>query len=258
MKGTSYSALPVDDMGYVQYSTEDSQTWATLFQRQQPLAKQWAATPYVQGMDTLALNEVGPAQIPEVNQTLHKHTGWSLEPVEALINFNRFFALLADRKFPAATFMRRPDELDYLSEPDLFHEVMGHCPMLCNPVFASFTEWVGKTGVTCNHDQQVALARLYWFTVEFGLVMEGDNLKIFGGGILSSPKEIMHCLDTSKVEHRAFNVEQILRTKYHINEPQPIYYVMASAQDLLDIQSLPILRLIDEAIADLKTQSQPS
>ncbi|NVK10391.1 MAG: phenylalanine 4-monooxygenase [Gammaproteobacteria bacterium] len=258
MKGTSYTARPVDENGFVNYSAEDSATWATLFERQQPLARAHAATPYVDGMETLGLSHIGPAQIPEVNTVLLKHTGWRLEPVEALINFNRFFGLLAERKFPAATFMRRPDELDYLPEPDLFHEVMGHCPMLCNPTFASFTEWVGKTGVKCNHAQQVALARLYWFTVEFGLVMEGEALKIFGGGILSSPKEILHSLDKTIVEHRTFDVEQILRTKYHINEPQPIYYVMTSAQDLLDIQTLPILKLIDEAIEDLNKEKELS
>lgn len=253
MKNSAYTAIPVDENGYVSYSEEDASTWKQLFKWQQPLAQKHACGSYLEGMKTLGLSEDGPAQLPEVNSVLFAETGWRLEPVDALINFKRFFGLLAEQKFPAATFMRRPDQLEYLPEPDLFHEVMGHCPTLCNPEFATFTHWIGKLGIQCNHEQQVALARIYWFTIEFGLIREAGATKIFGGGILSSPKEITHSLDLEQVSHHPFDIDTILRTRYRIDIPQPNYFVMESTEQLLGIQDKKLLTRIDHAISDLKS-----
>jgi len=252
MKSSKYQALKADEHGYVDYGKEAAQTWATLMHRQKPLALEHACSAYINGLAILDAPNDQPAQIPDINQTLLQHTGWSLEPVPALINFNRFFALLAKRKFPAATFMRIPEEIDYLEEPDLFHEVIGHCPMLTSRAFADFSQWVGEIGSNATPAQQTALARLYWFTVEFGLIREGQKTKIFGGGILSSPLEIEHSLDLTKVEHRPFSIPDILRTKYNINEPQPIYYVLESLDQLLELRKIDIYAELDAAISDLE------
>jgi len=252
MKSSKYQALQVDDNGYVDYGKEAATTWATLMQRQEPMALQYACSSYVHGLATLNAPSDQPAQIPDVNKILLESTGWSLEPVPALINFKRFFGLLAQRKFPAATFMRTPEEIDYLEEPDLFHEVIGHCPMLTNSAFAEFSQWVGTVGSGASPAQQTALARLYWFTVEFGLIKEGSETKIFGGGILSSPLEILHSQDLSKVEHRPFDIKDILRTTYKINEPQPTYFVLESLDQLLELRKIDIFAEIDAAIHDLE------
>ncbi len=252
MKSSTYKALKTDENGYVQYNENDIATWQILYSRQAPLALKHACRPYIEGFERLAICESAPAQIPDIDKTLKAQTGWTLEPVPALINFNRFFGLLANNKFPAATFMRRPEEIDYLEEPDLFHEVVGHCPMLTNEQFAKFSQWIGKIGVDGTPKQQKTLARLYWFTVEFGLIREDDQLKIFGGGILSSPLEILHSLDATVVEHRKFNLRQILRTEYKINEPQPIYYVLDNFEQLLSLKDVDIYSELDAAIHDVE------
>src|SRR5204863_5824865 len=138
--------------------------------RQIPVVQNRACNEYIEGIKLLNLPHDRIPQCPEVSKILKQATGWALEPVPALIPFSQFFQLLANRKFPAATFIRRREELDYLQEPDMFHEVFGHCPMLTHKAVADFTHTYGKLGLEASHEDQVMLAKLYWFTIEFGLI----------------------------------------------------------------------------------------
>ncbi|MDF5425942.1 phenylalanine 4-monooxygenase, partial [Vibrio parahaemolyticus] len=169
------------------------------------------------------------------NRVLMETTGWQVEPVPALIDFDRFFNLLGNKRFPVATFLRTRDEFDYLQEPDFFHEIFGHCAMLTNPDFAAFTEHYGQLGQAATPKQRAYLARLYWFTVEFGLVKEGDKTKIYGGGILSSPGETLYALESDAAIRDPFELQTVLRTPYRIDIMQPKYYVIDDFSQLFKI-----------------------
>lgn len=186
-------------------------------------------------------------QCPDVSAKLRAATGWALEPVPALIPFSRFFELLANCKFPAATFIRRREELDYLQEPDIFHEIFGHCPMLTNQAVADFTQIYGKLGQKAKHEDQVMLAKLYWFTIEFGLIKTANGLRAYGGGILSSKKETIYSLDDPTVIRKPFEVMEVLRTPYRIDIVQPIYYVIDTFDVLFELIDMDLIALINEA-----------
>ena len=148
-----------------------------------------ACQEYLDGIEQLGLPHERIPQLDEINRVLQATTGWRVARVPALIPFQTFFELLASQQFPVATFIRTPEELDYLQEPDIFHEIFGHCPLLTNPWFAEFTHTYGKLGLKASKEERVFLARLYWMTIEFGLVETDQGKRIYGGGILSSPKE---------------------------------------------------------------------
>ena len=175
------------------------------------------------------------------------NTGWKTAAVPALINFGEFFRLLANKQFPVATFIRTREQFDYLQEPDIFHEVFGHCPLLTNPAFAHFTHTYGKLGLKASKEDRVFLARLYWFTVEFGLVKSGNDLKIYGGGILSSPGETVYSLDSDIPLRQPFTVLDALRTPYRIDIMQPLYYILPSFDHLFDIAEMDIMTWVEKA-----------
>ncbi|GAL17745.1 phenylalanine-4-hydroxylase [Vibrio maritimus] len=143
---------------------------------------------------------------------------------------------MAARKFPVATFLRSREEFDYLQEPDFFHEIFGHCAMLTDPDFAQFTQHYGQLGYQADSKERVYLARLYWFTVEFGLVEQNGDLKIYGGGILSSPGETLYALDDERPLRQAFNVDNVLRTPYRIDIMQPTYFVLDDIRQLYELK----------------------
>ncbi len=188
-----------------------------------------------------------------MSDVLKNTTGWQCEPVPALIGFGEFFKLLSEKKFPVATFIRSKEELDYLQEPDIFHELLGHCPLLTNESFANYTEAYGKMGLNASKEDRVFLARLYWFTVEFGLLDTPDGLKVYGGGIISSPSETEYALTSDSVERKSLcakNVLDVLRTPYRIDIMQPIYYMLTKVSDLDDIRKYEveeIMELVNEA-----------
>ncbi|EPR4992230.1 phenylalanine 4-monooxygenase [Vibrio navarrensis] len=244
----AYHSKAVDEQGYVDWNTEEDSIWRDLFSRQMEVIPGRACTPYLDGLRLLNLSSQRVPQLPEINQVLRDTTGWSVEPVPALINFDRFFNLLANKKFPVATFLRRREEFDYLQEPDFFHEIFGHCAMLTNANFAKFTETYGKLGFAATPKQRAFLARLYWFTVEFGLVKEQGELKIYGGGILSSPGETLYALDDSRAQRRPFDIQTVLRTPYRIDIMQPAYYVLDDISCLFDLSRLDLLSEADLAI----------
>jgi len=246
---TQYRSKPVNDKGMVEWSSEEDLIWRDLVSRQLHLVEQRACKEYLAGLKLLALPLDRAAQIVDINCVLKQATGWQVEPVPALIHFGRFFALLADKKFPVATFLRSREEFDYLQEPDFFHEIFGHCAMLTNPEFAEFTQMYGILGRNASDTQRVYLARLYWFTVEFGLVKEGDETKIYGGGILSSPGETLYALDDPQAMRVDFDIHTVLRTPYRIDLMQPEYFVLDGIEHLYKLSKMDLMFHVKQAMS---------
>lgn len=169
-EASKYVAKKSDAKGIVDYTEVENAIWKDLYARQMQIVPNRACDEYIQGLETLNLIQTRIPQIAEINRALGKTTGWAVEAVPALIPFDEFFELLAVKRFPAATFIRTREDFDYITEPDIFHEYFGHCPMLTHPVYTDFMCAYGKLGKQANHKEQVLLARLYWFTVEFGLI----------------------------------------------------------------------------------------
>ncbi|MCF7494392.1 MULTISPECIES: phenylalanine 4-monooxygenase [Vibrio] len=245
---TQYHSKPVSQEGWVEWSLEEDAIWHDLVKRQLDVINDRACDAYLHGLTLLDLPLDRVPQLPEINKVLMETTGWQVQPVPALIDFDRFFDLLANKKFPVATFLRTRDEFDYLQEPDFFHEIFGHCAMLTNADFAIFTEHYGKLGQAATPKQRAYLARLYWFTVEFGLVKEGHRLKIYGGGILSSPAETMYALGGDLAVRERFDLQTVLRTPYRIDIIQPKYYVIDELSELFKISQENLLQQADLAI----------
>ena len=246
-KETTYIARPVDAEGNAEYTAEENLIWHDLITRQVPILQGRACDEYIEGLELLNLPTDRIPQCPEVSRALRQTTGWALAPVPALIPFNQFFDLLANRQFPAATFIRRREELDYLQEPDIFHEIFGHCPMLTNPAVAEFTHTYGKLGQKATHEEQVMLAKLYWFTIEFGLIQTNKGLRAYGGGILSSKSETIYCVESKVPQRKPFDVMDVLRTPYRIDIIQPIYFVIDNYDILFRLTEMDLIGLIHEA-----------
>jgi phenylalanine-4-hydroxylase len=232
MKEHVYVAKVPDSLGYVSYTPVENSVWQKLYERQMALLPGRACQEFLAGVKKLDLKPDQIPQIKEVSERLMACTGWAISPVKALISFKEFFELLASKKFPAATFIRIPEHLDYLKEPDIFHEVFGHCPLLTNQAFANFTQKVGEIGQSMSHKEQVMLARLYWFTVEFGLINTQEGLRIYGGGILSSKGESIYALDSDIPKRRKLDLPTVLRTTYRYDEMQKNYFIINSFEEL--------------------------
>ena len=235
-KQSTYVSKEPDERGLRHYSEDEGQIWADLYDRQLKFLPNRACSEFMDCLHELGLPHDRVPQLPEVNQTLAKATGWGVEGVPALISFEKFFKLLADKKFPAATFIRNRDEFEYLQEPDIFHEIFGHCPLLMNPVYADFMQRYGEMGLEVDKADRAMLARLYWFTIEFGLIRhEGEKLEIYGAGIVSSVGESKYALSSPEEggpELRPINLVDVFRTLYRIDIYQPIYYVIESFEQL--------------------------
>lgn len=244
---TTYVSKKPDKHGIVTYTPEENAMWKTLIERQTNIVASRACDEFLTGLKILNFPRDRIPQLPEVNKNLQAATGWSVAPVAALIDFDKFFKLLSERKFPAATFIRRPEDLLYIQEPDIFHELYGHCPMLTNQVYADFMQHYGQLGVGAEHKDQVMLARLYWFTVEFGLIKTHQGLKIYGGGILSSIGETPYALESNIPQRKSFDLLEILRTPYRIDIKQPIYFIINDYQTLYDTVNKDIFLVIAEA-----------
>jgi len=230
---TTYVAKKPDHRGFIAYSAEENQTWSILLARQMARVDQATTTEFVDGLRQLELPVDRAPQCAEVSRVLGAATGWKVTPVAALIELDVFFQMLARREFPAASFLRRRDELNYLREPDLFHEIFGHAPLLCHPEFARFTQKYGELGVTANAQEREVLARLYWFTIEFGLIRKSnDDLRVYGAGIASSISETTHALESEDVDRRPFELDEVLRHDYRIDKIQPTYFVLDSFEQL--------------------------
>jgi phenylalanine-4-hydroxylase len=246
MKANTYISNPVDEKGYVDWSEVENQTWATLFDRQKDIIQGKAADQFMAGLEILNFSKSKVPQIPEINEVLNDYTGWGIEPVPALIQPSHFFTLLSNKRFPAATFIRTPEELDYLQEPDIFHEVYGHTPLLTNNAYGEFMQKFGKLALKADAKDRRRLFRIFWFTIEFGLLETSSGLKAYGGGILSSIGETQYFLGETP-EKKIFDVLEVLRTPYRIDIMQPLYFVIKEFDELFTILDQDIMELIKKS-----------
>jgi phenylalanine-4-hydroxylase len=245
MKGHKYVSNAVDESGYVKWSDIENETWTNLINRQSDIVKDRACEQYMEGLKILNFENEVP-QIPELNKKLDECTGWGVAPVPALIQPKEFFELLANKRFPAATFIRTPEEMDYLQEPDIFHEVYGHTPLLTNQAYADFMEKFGNIALKAAPKDRRRLFRLFWFTIEFGLLKTKDGFKAYGGGILSSIGETQFALSDNN-EKEKFDILNVLRTPYRIDIMQPLYFYLEDFDELFTILDHDILGILAEA-----------
>ncbi|KRA64898.1 phenylalanine-4-hydroxylase [Caulobacter sp. Root656] len=221
------------DQGWENYSQAEHDVWITLYERQAALLPGRACDEFLRGLDALDLHRSGIPDFRRINDELQRLTGWSVVAVPGLVPDDVFFDHLANRRFPAGQFIRRPDQLDYLQEPDIFHDVFGHVPMLTDPVFADYMQAYGRGGQRALGLGRLAnLARLYWYTVEFGLMETPQGLRIYGAGIVSSRTESIFALDDPSPNRIGFELERVMRTPYRIDDFQQVYFVIPSIQTL--------------------------
>ena len=218
------------------YTAEEHRTWLTLYERQSDVLPGRACDPFLRGLDALDLHGSGIPDYARLNETLRRLTGWTVVAVPGLVPDPVFFDHLAHRRFPAGNFIRRADQLDYLEEPDVFHDVFGHVPMLSDPTFADYMQAYGRGGLRALEFGRLPnLARLYWYTVEFGLLQTAEGLRIYGAGIVSSAAESVFALEDPSPNRIAFDLERVMRTPYRIDDLQQVYFVAPSLQRLLDV-----------------------
>ncbi|MEO8723238.1 MAG: phenylalanine 4-monooxygenase [Sphingobium sp.] len=223
------------DQRWESYSTEEHDRWNRLFARQSKVLPGRACEAFLAALDKLQLSDRGIPDMELLSDRLEKFTGWRIVPVSDIVPDNVFFDHLANRRFPAGAFIRPESEFDYLQEPDIFHDIFGHVPMLAQPVVAAFMEAYGKGGQRAmRQDQLHNLARLYWYTVEFGLIDTKDGLRIYGAGILSSPQESVFCLEDPSPNRIRLDLERVMQTRYIIDDFQQSYFVIDSFEKLLE------------------------
>jgi phenylalanine-4-hydroxylase len=216
------------------YTAQDHAMWDTLFARQAEMLPGRVVAEFMGGLEILRMSKPGIPDFEELSERLMAATGWQMVAVPGLVPDEVFFEHLANRRFVAGRFIRTPDRLDYLQEPDVFHDVFGHVPLLANPVFANYMQAYGEGGLRAAGKGVLDhLARLYWYTVEFGLIRSGSDLKIYGAGIVSSFGESLFALDDPSPNRIGFDLERVMRTRYKIDDYQQSYFVIDSFDKLL-------------------------
>lgn len=246
------------DQDWEHFTAQDHAVWDTLFERQAKLLPGRASQAWLRGLDVLRLSRPGIPNFEELSERLMAATGWRVVAVPGLVPDAVFFEHLANRRFVAGNFIRRPDQLDYLQEPDVFHDVFGHVPMLADPVFADYMQAYGEGGLrSLGFGALHKLARLYWYTVEFGLVREDGDLRIYGSGIVSSRGESLFALDDPSPNRIGFDLARVMRTRYRIDDYQQSYFVIPSFEELLrttlDTDFAPLYAEL-ETLADLEPE----
>jgi phenylalanine-4-hydroxylase len=231
------------------YSAAEHQVWRTLFVRQSQLLPGRACDAFVEGLRDLPISSEAIPDFELVNESLMARTGWQLVAVPGLLPDEVFFTHLAHRRFPAGRFIRRAEQLDYLQEPDVFHDVFGHVPMLMNPVMADFIQAYGQGGLRAQSLGVLKhLARVYWYTVEFGLVEQAEGVRIYGAGIASSFAETQFSLIDPSPNHLRFDLERVMRTDYRIDDFQESYFVLSSLDALLKLAGIDFAPLYDKVV----------
>jgi phenylalanine-4-hydroxylase len=232
-----YAAAGADyvvQQAWSSYTAEEHARWAVLQDRQFALARRYGAPQFLTGL--MALGLAFDRQIPRfevASEVLRRATGWEIVAVPGLIPDDVFFEHLAGRRFPVTVWLRTPTEMDYLVEPDVFHDFFGHVPLLCDPVFADFVQAYGVAGRKAAAEGGVAmLSRLYWYSVEFGLIETADGLRTYGAGILSSASETQYSMESLWPHRLRFDVERVMRTAYAIDTFQKTYFVVRSFEEL--------------------------
>ncbi len=237
---------------HAQYSQADHATYRRLYERQLQQLPGLACDEFIDAVQRLG----APEQIPrfdDISEKLMKATGWQIVGVPGLIPEEAFFALLAERRFPVTDWIRKPEEFDYVVEPDIFHDLFGHVPLLFNPVFADYMQAYGVGGLKASRlDACELLARLYWYTVEFGLIQTPHGLRAYGAGILSSAGELRHSVKSPEPERIGFDLQRLMRSRYRIDTFQASYFVIDSFQQLFEATApdfTPVYRSVRERIA---------
>jgi phenylalanine-4-hydroxylase len=224
------------DQGWARYSTEDHAIWRVLFERQREALEGHVCEEYLNGLEVLGIGPEGVPDFDRMNARLRRATGWEVVAVPGLIPSRPFFEMLANRQFPAGTFIRSRTQLDYLEEPDIFHDVFGHVPLLTNPAYAEYINEYGRIGLSAVENKGVKfLARLNWYTVEFGLIRKPEGIRIYGAGIVSSFGEAKYVVQDPSANYLGFGLDRILRTGYYIDDFQATYFVIDRFEDLFDL-----------------------
>jgi phenylalanine-4-hydroxylase len=232
------------------YSPDEHAMWDRLFARQSEQLVGRAVPAFLDGLDILHLSRPGIPDFAELSQKLSAQTGWSVVAVPGLVPDEVFFEHLAHRRFVAGRFIRRPEQIDYLQQPDVFHDVFGHVPLLTDPVFADYMQAYGEGGLRAVRLGAIQrLARLYWHTVEFGLIRTPGGLRIYGSGIVSSHGESLYALESPTPPRIAFDLKRVMRTRYRIDDYQPAYFVIERFEDLLkqtlETDFAPLYRVLE-------------
>lgn len=228
------------------YTEDEHKVWDTLYTRQIDVLQSRAVPEFYAGLAALNLNENGIPNLEKLNKALFKLTGWTVVCVPHLVPDEVFFEHLANRRFPAGRFIRGRDQMDYIQEPDIFHDVFGHVPMLTQPVFADYMQAYGQGGLrSLEFDCLKNLARLYWYTVEYGLINTDDGMKIYGAGIVSSRTESQFALEDASPHRVHFDLERVMQTDYRIDDFQQIYFVINSFKELFDVTQQDFAPLYD-------------
>lgn len=223
----------VIDQNWAGYTSDEHAVWDFLYRRQRNILGDRADPAMLQGLETLNLNRGGIPDFAIINEELRARTGFTVVAVPGLVPDEVFFTHLANRRFPAGQFIRGRDQLDYLQEPDIFHDVFGHVPLLTNPVFADYMEAYGKGGLRAvKFGRLKNLSALYWYTVEFGLIETPNGIRIYGAGISSSRDESIFALEDASPNRLRFNLERVMRTDYRIDDFQQTYFVIRSYDEL--------------------------
>ena len=227
----------VVEQPWADYKAEDHATWGTLYQRQRELLVGRASDEFLQAQDEMGMSPHAIPRFDQLNEVLGAATGWTLIGVEGLLPELDFFDHLANRRFPVTWWIRRPDQIDYIAEPDLFHDLFGHVPLLMNPLFADYMQAYGRGGVKAHGvgpEALVNVRRLYWYTVEFGLINTSQGLRIYGAGIVSSKGESLYSLESPAPNRLGFDLQRIMRTRYRIDTFQKTYFVIDSYAQLIE------------------------
>jgi phenylalanine-4-hydroxylase len=248
-KKSKYQSIMPNADGIIEYPAENHHVWSILLDRQKKIVEPRACEEFLKGIELLAFEKDKIPQHRDISQRLRNITGWGVEPVAAVIPAHEFFTLLKNKKFPAASFIRTLEELDYLQEPDIFHELFGHCPLLTDKAYASFMHDYGKLALDVTAEQRRILFRLFWFTIEFGLIETAQGLKIFGGGILSSKNETVYSLEDARAIRKPLDIITAMRTPFRIDIMQPLYYILSSMDQLFGVLTdrSKVLAMIAEA-----------
>lgn len=223
------------DQGWANYSDVEHETWKTLYNRQMNLLPGRVCDEYLQGIQTLGIDDTAIPQFDKLTEIVKPLTGWEIVAVPGLIPSTPFFTLLANRKFPVTHWIRKPEEMDYLEEPDLFHDLFGHVPLLTNPVYADFIAAYGRGGLKAMDQKALHyITRLFWYSIEFGLLNTPEGLRIYGAGIVSSRGETQYALDSDSPHRVGFDIMRMMQTKYRIDDFQETYFVIESFDQLFD------------------------
>jgi phenylalanine-4-hydroxylase len=236
------------DQRYEGYTAENQETWQILFDRQMAFLKDNASQTYLKGAEIINLRRDRVPPLSDINARLWPLTKWQSRAVPGYLPPRAFFACLARREFPTTIVIRPKESIDYLPEPDIFHDIFGHVPLHADPTFADFLQTYGQAALAANDPAETErLARLFWFTVEFGLIREGGRLKVYGSGLISSPGESRHSLESAEVERRPFDLDRVCDTSFEIDHYQPILYVLDSFEQLRDAMNTYAGRLLAKA-----------